>query len=125
MKIFGIGTDIVNIKRMEKSIKKNGVVFKNGNTLTYYLDNNAPSSIDPFFEQLEEERLLVKLLNKNKLQKIIGIREDLGTESYLQTLKKIIEDVNTFLFRPINKPSIKVVIITSNLPFPWPKKDPT
>ena len=29
MKIFGIGTDIVNIKRMEKSIRKNGVVFKN------------------------------------------------------------------------------------------------
>ena len=29
MKIFGIGTDIVNIKRIEKSIKKNGVVFKN------------------------------------------------------------------------------------------------
>jgi len=24
MKIFGIGTDIINIKRMEKSIKKNG-----------------------------------------------------------------------------------------------------
>ena len=29
MKIFGIGTDIVNIKRMEKSLKKNGVLFKN------------------------------------------------------------------------------------------------
>ena len=29
MRIFGIGTDIVNIKRMEKSIKKNGIVFKN------------------------------------------------------------------------------------------------
>jgi len=28
MKIFGIGTDIVNIKRMEKSIKKNGDRFK-------------------------------------------------------------------------------------------------
>jgi len=28
MKIFGIGTDIVNIKRMEKSIKKNGDYFK-------------------------------------------------------------------------------------------------
>ena len=27
MKIFGIGTDIVNIKRMEKSIKKNGDTF--------------------------------------------------------------------------------------------------
>ena len=29
MKIFGIGTDIVNIKRLEKSLKKNGVHFKN------------------------------------------------------------------------------------------------
>ena len=29
MKIFGIGTDIINIKRMEKSIKKNGDSFIN------------------------------------------------------------------------------------------------
>ena len=29
MKIFGIGTDIVNIKRMEKSLKKKGFKFKN------------------------------------------------------------------------------------------------
>ena len=29
MKIFGIGTDIINIKRMEKSIKKNGDKFIN------------------------------------------------------------------------------------------------
>ena len=29
MKIFGIGTDIVNIKRMEKSLKKQGSKFKN------------------------------------------------------------------------------------------------
>ena len=29
MKIFGIGTDIVNIKRLEKSLKKNGAHFKN------------------------------------------------------------------------------------------------
>jgi len=28
MKIFGIGTDIVNIKRLEKSLKKNGNKFK-------------------------------------------------------------------------------------------------
>ena len=28
MKIFGIGTDIVNIKRMEKSLKKRGFLFK-------------------------------------------------------------------------------------------------
>jgi len=29
MKIFGIGTDIVNIKRIEKSLKKNKSTFKN------------------------------------------------------------------------------------------------
>ena len=29
MKIFGIGTDIVNIKRMEKTLKENNVSFKN------------------------------------------------------------------------------------------------
>ena len=29
MKIFGIGTDIVNIKRMEHSLKKYGIRFKN------------------------------------------------------------------------------------------------
>tara|TARA_B100001750_G_C15164361_1_gene426074 strand:- start:128 stop:523 length:396 start_codon:yes stop_codon:yes gene_type:complete len=29
MKIFGIGTDIVNIKRMEDSLKKRGFSFKN------------------------------------------------------------------------------------------------
>ena len=27
MKIFGIGTDIVNIKRMEKSLRRNGDSF--------------------------------------------------------------------------------------------------
>ena len=31
MKIFGIGTDIVNIKRIEESIKKNGNAFKKKN----------------------------------------------------------------------------------------------
>ena len=28
MNIFGIGTDIVNIKRMEKSLRRNGDAFK-------------------------------------------------------------------------------------------------
>ena len=29
MKIFGIGTDIINIKKLEKTLKKNNVRFKN------------------------------------------------------------------------------------------------
>ena len=39
MKIFGIGTDIVNIKRIEKSLKRHGSKFKNNifskNEITY------------------------------------------------------------------------------------------
>jgi len=50
MKIFGIGTDIVNIKRMEKSIKKNGNNFKNKifskNEILYCEKKKNPS---PFY----------------------------------------------------------------------------
>ena len=50
MKIFGIGTDIVNIKRMEKSIKKNGDNFKNKifskNEILYCEKKKNPS---PFY----------------------------------------------------------------------------
>ena len=31
MKIFGIGTDIVNIKRIDQSLKKYGITFKKKN----------------------------------------------------------------------------------------------
>ena len=47
MKIFGIGTDIVNIKRMEHSIKKYGFAFKkkifSKNEITY-CENKKNSS---------------------------------------------------------------------------------
>ena len=48
MKIFGIGTDIVNIKRMDKSLKKHGKSFKNrifSNSEIKYCENKKnPSS---------------------------------------------------------------------------------
>ena len=48
MKIFCIGTDIINIKRMEKSIKKNGIKFKNkifsANEIIYCEKKKNPSS---------------------------------------------------------------------------------
>ena len=50
MKIFGIGTDIINIKRMEKSIKKNGDNFINNvfskNEILYCKKKKNPF---PFF----------------------------------------------------------------------------
>ena len=48
MRIFGIGTDIVNIKRIEKSIKKNGERFKkrifSKNEIIYCEKSNNPFS---------------------------------------------------------------------------------
>ena len=48
MKIFGIGTDIINIKRMEKSLKKHGNNFKNRifsyNEINYCESKKYPSS---------------------------------------------------------------------------------
>jgi len=48
MKIFGIGTDIVNIKRIEKILKKNGNSFKNKffskNEINYCEKKKNPSS---------------------------------------------------------------------------------
>ena len=50
MKIFGIGTDIVNIKRMEKSLKRCGNRFKNNifskNEISYCEKNKNPG---PFY----------------------------------------------------------------------------
>ena len=43
MKIFGIGTDIVNIKRMEKSLKRYGNKFKNN----IFEENYHGKIIDP------------------------------------------------------------------------------
>ena len=63
MKIFGIGTDIVNIKRMENSLKKHGVNFKNKvfskNEILYCEKKKNPSAF--YAKDLLQKRLLAKL----------------------------------------------------------------
>ena len=48
MKIFGIGTDIVNIKRMKKSLKRHGTKFKNNifskNEIAYCENKKNPDA---------------------------------------------------------------------------------
>ena len=48
MKIFGIGTDIINIKRIEKSLKLHGKKFKNNifskNEVSYCDKKKNPSA---------------------------------------------------------------------------------
>ena len=83
MKIFGIGTDIVNIKRMEKSLKQYGSKFKNNifskNEITYCEKNKNPA---PFYaKRFAAKEALSKALGtgirKGIEFKNIEIRNDL------------------------------------------------
>ena len=57
MKIYGIGTDIVNIKRIDKSLKKHGAVFKK----KYFLKKKLVI--------VKEKKILVHTLLKGTQQK--------------------------------------------------------
>ena len=62
--IFGIGTDIVNIKRMEKSLKRYGDKFKNNifsdNEIIYCEKKKNPSSF--YAKRFAAKEALVKAL---------------------------------------------------------------
>ena len=64
MKIFGIGTDIVKIKRLEKSLKKNTLVFKNRifskKEIIYCEKKNKPSSY--YAKRLAAKEALMKAI---------------------------------------------------------------
>ncbi len=64
MKIFGIGTDIVNVKRVDKMLKRHGKRFKKklfSNKEISYCDNKKnPSSF--YAKRYAARKLLVKRL---------------------------------------------------------------
>ena len=72
MKIFGIGTDIVNIKRIEKSLKRHGDKFKNNifskNEITYC--ENKKNSFAFYAKRYAAKEALSKALGT-------GIRKDI------------------------------------------------
>ena len=82
MKIFGIGTDIVNIKRMEKSLKRHGSKFKNNifskNEITYCEMKKNPGAF--YAKRFAAKEALSKALGtgirKNIKFKNIEIRND-------------------------------------------------
>ena len=73
MKIFGIGTDIINIKRMEKSLKLHGNKFKNNifskNEIIYCEKKKNPSAF--YAKRFAAKEALSKALGT-------GIRKDIG-----------------------------------------------
>ena len=59
MNIFGIGTDIVNVKRMQKSLRRNGDAFKKRIFSKMKLSIVKEKKIPPHFTQ--RDLLLRKL----------------------------------------------------------------
>ena len=76
MKIFGIGTDIVNIKRMEKSLKRHGSKFKNRifskNEISYCEKKNNPTAF--YAKRFAAKEALSKALG-------VGIRKGLNLKN--------------------------------------------
>ena len=97
MKILGIGTDIVNIKRMEKSLKRRGNLFKNKifskNEIIYFEKKKNPS---PFYAK--------RFAAKEALSKALGtgIRKGINFKDI-----EILNDV-------LGKPFIKLKGSTAN-----------
>jgi len=96
MKIFGIGTDIVNIKRMEKSLKKNGKPFKDRifskNEISYCEKKNK--SISYYAKRFAAKEALSKALGT-------GIRKGINFKDI-----EVLNDI-------YGKPSIKLKGSTS------------
>ena len=76
MKIFGIGTDIVNIKRMEKSLKQHGSKFKNNifskNEINYCEKKKNPSAF--YAKRFAAKEAFSKALGT-------GIRKDINLKN--------------------------------------------
>tara|TARA_Y100000590_G_scaffold86090_1_gene96381 strand:- start:1450 stop:1842 length:393 start_codon:yes stop_codon:yes gene_type:complete len=120
MKIFGIGTDIVNIKRMEKILKKNGSKFKNRifskEEIKYCGKKSNPASF--FAKRFAAKEALTKALgtgiNKGINLKNIEISNDINGKPNI-TLKG---NVNAFLKKKIKRKKYKIYLSLSD-DKPW------
>ena len=99
MIIFGIGTDIVNIKRMEKSLKRYGPKFKKKVFSEYeikYCEKKKNSSAF-YAKRFAAKEAFTKALgtgiNKETILKNIEVRNDLRGKPYINLKGK----VNSFL----------------------------
>ncbi len=120
MKIFGIGTDIVNIKRMEKSLKRRSYQFKNKifskNEITYCEKKKNPSSF--YAKRFAAKEALTKALG-------VGIRKGINLKD-IQILndnkgKPFIElkgPIDKFLRRKIKNKKYNIYLSLSD-DIPW------
>ena len=120
MKIFGIGTDIVNIKRIEKSLKKNGITFKNTifskNEITYCDKKKNPT---PFYaKRYAAKEALSKALGTG-IRKGINFKDiEISNDNFGKPSIKLKGSTANFLKKKIKAKKYSIYLSLSD-DIPW------
>ena len=120
MKIFGIGTDIVNIKRMEKSFKKNGKSFKkkifSKSEITYCENKKNPF---PFYaKRFAAKEALSKALGTGIRNEIKFKNIEIRNDDYGKPFIKLKGSTANFLKKEIKSNKYSIYLSLSD-DLPW------
>ena len=120
MKIFGIGTDIVNIKRIEKSLKRCGNRFKNNifskNEISYCEKNKNPG---PFYaKRFAAKEALSKALGTGIRKNIKFKNIEIHNDSYGKPSIKLKGAVDDYLKKKIKRKKYNIHLSLSD-DRPW------
>ena len=120
MNIFGIGTDIVNIKRLEKSLKKNGNKFKNKiftkNEILYC--ENRKNSSAYYAKRFAAKEAFAKALGTGFRKNITFKNIIVSNNKYGKPTITIKGAVDIFLRKKIRSKKYKIYLSLSD-DLPW------
>ena len=120
MEIFGIGTDIVNIKRMEKSLRNKNNVFKNRifskNEITYCDKKNNPYSF--YAKRFAAKESLSKSLGTG-IRKVINFKDiEILNDKFGKPFIKLKGSTANFLKKKIKAKKYSIFFSLSD-DIPW------
>jgi len=120
MKIFGLGTDIVNIKRMEKILKKNNNTFKSRvfskKEMLYCDKKNKPASF--YAKRYAAKEALSKALGTG-IRKGINFRDiEISNNNFGKPSIKLKGETEKFLKKRI-KPKKYSIYLSLSDDLPW------
>ena len=105
MKIFGIGTDIVNIKRMDKTLKKRGFKFKqkifSSNEIKYCESKKNSSSF--YAKRFAAKEAFSKALGTGITKNVSFINIEISNNSYGKPYIVVKKKLNDFMKKKIKK----------------------
>ena len=120
MNIFGIGTDIVNINRLKKSLKKNGKQFKNRiftKEEILYCENKKNSTAY-YAKRFAAKEALVKALGTGFRKNITFKNIIISNNNYGKPSITLKGSANSFLKKKINYKKYKIYLSLSD-DLPW------